>query len=119
MIGKIPKYKDNESNQVHYYRGTYFIVNFHERKMETFTLPCFESDLEMAFSDPYDRFRITKWLRSIEDFDGFLFGDEDCFEAFISIEKDRKYIESLNEHDYGMEKTLSFQTKENVKPCNR
>lgn len=99
MIGKIPEYKGQESHQVHYYRGTYFIVNFHERKFETFPIPCFESDLEMAFSNPYDRFRITKWLRSIDNFDEFLFGDDDSFESFISIEEDRQYIESLKEYD--------------------
>jgi len=97
MIGKIPDYRDKSHNEVDYYRGTYFIVNFHERKMETFPIPCFESDLEMAFRYKFDRFRIAKWLNSIKNIDDFICNDESSFESYITIEEHKKFIESLHE----------------------
>ncbi|MDO9528418.1 MAG: hypothetical protein Q7J27_04570 [Syntrophales bacterium] len=49
VIGKFPHLKDAEGTNVNYYRGTYFIINFHERKIETFHSRCFASDIEAAF----------------------------------------------------------------------
>lgn len=95
LFGKIPNYKDNDHYNANYYRGTYFVINFHECKAESFTLPTFEGDLENAFSNRYDRFRISKWINSITDFDSFLYNDDPSYETFISIEEEKKYLDSI------------------------
>ena len=75
VIGKFPRHKDKKGVNVDYYRGVYFIINFHERKMETFRPPCFESDIEAAFQFKFDCFRITNWLNSIKNLDDFIYDD--------------------------------------------
>lgn len=97
MIGKIPQYYKEKKTSVDYYQDTYFIINFHERKMETFPLPCFDSDLEQVFSFPFDRFRITKWINSIKNLDKFIYSNEDSLETYITKEEYKKYLEEKNE----------------------
>lgn len=97
MIGKIPDFRNNKHTNANYYRGTFYIVNFHERKMETFTLPCHTMDLIDAISNEFDRFRITKWINSIKNLDGFIFDDENDVETFISEEEHDKFIERFKE----------------------
>jgi hypothetical protein len=76
MVGKIPKYKDREPTDVDYFRGVYFIVNLNEKRMATFPQSCHPSDLEQAFSNPYDRSRVARWLGSIKDLDAFIYDGE-------------------------------------------
>ncbi len=97
MIGKIPQYKKEKKTSVDYYQDTYFIINFHERKMDTFPLPCFDSDLEQVFFLPFDRFRITKWINSIKNLDKFIYSNEDSLETYITKEEYTKYLEAMNE----------------------
>jgi hypothetical protein len=100
MIGKIPDYKDKRHNQVDYYRGVYFIVNFHERKMETFRPRCFETDLEEAFYNKFDLFRITKWLNSIKNLDDFIYDDVCDVEFSLSEEEyEKRHREIRDEND--------------------
>lgn len=98
MIGKVPKEEDGKNTDVSYYKGTYFMINYHERKMETFPIPCFDSDLEQAFSNPFDRFRITKWINSIESIDDFIYECEDSIHAFLSEEEYSERIKYLEEN---------------------
>jgi hypothetical protein len=67
IVGKIPEYKESNNHcQVDYYRGTYYLVNLHELKMEFFKPQCYESDLEHAISNKLDCFRIVEWLNNIK-----------------------------------------------------
>ena len=91
IIGKIPKYKDNKFSQVDYYRNSYFIINFHEKKMETFPHPCYETDIESVFTSKFDCFRITAWLNSIENIDDFIYDDSCNKEFFLSEEEHKKF----------------------------
>ena len=90
VIGKFPRYKDRKGENVDSYRGIYFIINFHERKMETFRHPCFEADIQAAFSYKFDCFRITNWLNSIKNLDDFIYDDTYNVEFFLSEEEHEK-----------------------------
>lgn len=97
IIGKIPNFKDQNHTNANYYRGTYYIINWHEKTVETFPRPCFPTDIEVAFKNQFDRFRITEWLNSIEDIDSFIFDDQNDIEMSISKECRQKFIDSQNE----------------------
>jgi len=84
MLGKIPEYKNAKHKNVNYYRGTYFIVNFHECNIETFTVPCHDMDLIRAFPNQIDRHRVVKWLNSIADLEHFICTDEIDFTYSLS-----------------------------------
>ena len=99
LIGKIPKDKDNTSYNVNYYKGSYFIINFHERKIETFSVLCYPTDLEMCFSNRLDRFRITKWINSIKNLDDFIYQTEDTIHSYVSENEYKEYLEELREYD--------------------
>jgi hypothetical protein len=99
MIGKIPDYKDKRHSNVDYYRGVYFIVNFHERKMETFRPRCFETDLEAAFYNKFDLFRITKWLNSIKNLDDFIYDDSSDIEFYLSDKDHEKRLKEIRDEN--------------------
>ena len=91
-MGTIPKNNGNGGN-VDYYRGTYFIVNLNCNKMEFFKkafesgrAECFPSDIASAFDCEIDRYRISKWIESFENFDDFIY--EDVRNYFFSIDKE-------------------------------
>ena len=90
VIGKFPHHKDRKGGNVDYYRGVYFIINFHERKMETFRPQCFETDIEAAFYNKFDCFRITNWLNSIKNLDDFIYDDTYDVDFFLSEEEHEK-----------------------------
>lgn len=89
IIGKIPNFKYSDDTSASYYRGTYFIINLSERSMETFRETCFESDIDKAFENTFDRFRIVHWIRSLKNIDDFIYSDEISVDHYIS-EEDRK-----------------------------
>ena len=100
MLGKIPKKEEDTSHSVNYYKGSYFIINFHERKMETFSLPCYPSDLEeVCFGNTFDRFRISKWINSIKNMDKFIYQTEDTINSYISESEYSEYLDELKEDD--------------------
>ncbi len=90
ILGTIPENNGNGGN-VDYYRGTYFIVNLNCNKMEFFKkavesgrAECFPSDIASAFDCEIDRYRISKWIESFENFDDFIY--EDVRNCFFSID---------------------------------
>jgi hypothetical protein len=96
IIGKIPRYKNDDGNKVDYFRGTYFIVNLLDRKIETFLkdddsnkAACYPSDIEYAFISKIDSYRVCKWLRSIDDLDNFIYDDSHDYKFSIT-EKERQ-----------------------------
>jgi hypothetical protein len=99
VIGKIPDYKDKKHGNVDYYRGVYYIVNFHERKMETFRPRCFETDLEAAFYNKFDCFRIVNWLNSIKNLDDFIYDDTYDIEFYLSDEEYEVRLKSIRDEN--------------------
>jgi hypothetical protein len=104
IIGKIPRYKDDRGTNVDYFRGTYYIVNLMKYKIEFFNkgdssgrVSCFPSDINKAIENPIDSYRISKWLNSIEDIDGFIYNDEHVYRFFISSDERKEYDSSLGE----------------------
>jgi hypothetical protein len=98
MIGKIPTEQTNDYYGVNYYKGCYFLINFLERKMETFPIPCFPSDLEQCFSNNFDRFRISSWINSIKDINDFIYSNESSIQSYISKEKYKEFLDGNNEN---------------------
>ncbi len=100
MIGKIPKTRDDERKNVDYYRDTYFIANLNDRSIEHFTksqtseaVVCFPSDIEQAFSNPIDCYRIAKWLESIRNIDDFIYSDHYNYEFSITSAERKEFNE--------------------------
>ena len=90
MIGKIPEEKSGDHHGANYYKGCYFLINFLERRMEIFPIPCFPSDLEQCFSNKLDRFRISNWINSIKDINDFIYSNESSIQTYISKQKYKK-----------------------------
>lgn len=96
MIGKIPEEPNGNYNNVNYYKGLYFIINFHEKRMDVFRVPCFQSDLIMAFTNCIDRQRITAWINSIENLDDFIYDNKDNFTHSIDRDSFSNIIKDCN-----------------------
>ena len=99
LLGKIPSYRNSDEGSVNYYRSTYFIVNFHERKMETFNKPCFASDLEAAFGSMWDRVRIAKWINDIGDLDSFIYQNPGESRVLVTDEELQQFIREMRDED--------------------
>lgn len=97
IIGKIPKDKKNDYYNVNYYKGLYFIVNFNEKKMDVFRIPCHDSDLRMAFTNCIDRKKITAWLNNIENLDDFIYSNQDNLSYSISKDYFHQVISECND----------------------
>lgn len=68
--------------------------------METFSPGhCFETDIEAAFSYKFDRFRITRWLNSIENLDDFIFDDEYDVKYFLTEKEHEKWLEEIRDEN--------------------
>lgn len=99
IVGKIPNYKDKKHANVDYYRGVYYIINLHEKKMETFSPRCFESDIETAFRSKFDSYRIANWINSIQSLDDFIYDDTYDVEFFMSEEKRKIWLKKYTDEN--------------------
>jgi hypothetical protein len=98
MIGKTPSSeKDDDYSGINYWKGNYFIANWNEKKMDTFPLPVFQSDLEHVFSFKRDAYIITKWINSIKNIDDLIYGENENHLMFISNEEYHEFIDSMKE----------------------
>lgn len=102
-IGKIPKF-NGEKSRADYYRGTYYIVNLNEYKIEFFhkeydskKAQCFPSDIEVAFPNMIDCYRVCKWIESFENFDDLIYNDKHNYEFYITNEERREYFKDYND----------------------
>jgi len=105
IIGKIPR-SNADSKNVDYYRGTYFIVNLHEKRLEFFTPHkvdeppyCHESDIEIAFPNQVDCYRIVKWINAIENLDDFIYNDIYTDVFHISQEEREEFNKRFSDED--------------------
>lgn len=104
MVGKIPLHDNDNGKNVNYYRGTYFIINLHNNKIEFFSKThnsdkahCFPSDIEYAFDNRIDCYRICKWLTEIENIDNFIYDDKHNYTFSITEEERRNYFKKDEE----------------------
>ena len=64
--------------------------------MDVFRVPCFQSDLIMAFTNCIDRQRITAWINSIENLDDFIYDNKDNFTHSIDRDSFSNIIKDCN-----------------------
>lgn len=88
MLGKIPDYNNQPHTNANYYRGTYFIANLNQNSIETFTVPCFDSDLTQAFPNKIDRHRVCNWLRELDCLDEFIASE--CVDYTYSLSREQR-----------------------------
>jgi len=104
IIGKIPRYKDDKGTSADYFRGTYFIVNLLDKKLEFFLKAhdsnkavCFPLDIIHAFDNQIDCYRICKWLKEIDDIDNFIYNDKHNYTFSIPDQERWDYFKDEDE----------------------
>ncbi len=104
IIGKIPSYKTNDAKNANYFRGTYFIVNLLDKKVEFFLKDyktdrarCYPADIIHAFDNQIDSYRISKWLREIANIDNFIYDDKHDYHFSITEQERKKYFKDDEE----------------------
>lgn len=102
IVGKIPSYGNDKYN-VNYYRNTYYIVNLHDKKLEFFgksadgKVRCYPSDIELAFENRIDCYRVTKWLKQIQNIDDFIYDENSDYKFSITDEERHQYFADRDE----------------------
>jgi hypothetical protein len=102
-IGKIPNH-NGEKSRADYYRGTYYIVNLNDKRIEFFhkkhnseKAQCFPSDIEAAFPNRIDCYRVSIWIKSFENFDDLIYNDKHNFSFYLSEKERKKYMKDYYE----------------------
>ncbi len=105
IIGKVPPYNNNTATNVDYYRGTYFIINLHNKKIEFFNkignsekVSCYPSDICYAFENQIDCYRICKWLTALENIDRFIYDDKHDCKFSITTQERHNYFDTLSQN---------------------
>jgi len=98
MIGKIPSH-NGEKSRADYYRGSYYIVNLNEYRIEFFQIEynskkaqCFPSDIAIAFPNQIDCYRVSKWIESFEIFDDLIYSDKHNYTYYLSNEERKEFM---------------------------
>ena len=106
IIGKIPRYKNDEGKNADYFRGAYFIVNLLDKKIEFFTkrndsnkAVCFPSDIIYAFDNQIDSYRISKWIRQIDDLENFIYDDVHNYTFSITNKERDDYFKEYEDEE--------------------
>jgi len=104
IIGKIPFYKKDKGDHADYYRGTYFIANLLDNKIDIFNKSqtsnspaCFPSDIKDAIENEIDCYRISKWLSSITNIDEFIYDNKHDYHFSITEKERWEYMKSDDE----------------------
>lgn len=98
LLGKTPSPRANSYSGIDYWKGSYFIANWFERRIDLFPLPVYASDLEQVFRAKRDAYIISKWLNTIESIDDLIYGEADNEHvAYISQDEWREFVRSVNE----------------------
>ncbi|OKY25040.1 hypothetical protein [Thalassotalea sp. PP2-459] len=92
MLGKIPNYQNNHHTNANYYRGTYFFVNLTQNLSETFTVPCYDSDLIEVFPNRIDRHRICNWLNELGSIDDFISSEASSHRFSMTSEQRAEFM---------------------------
>jgi hypothetical protein len=98
-IGKIPSH-NGEKSRADYYRGTYYIVNLNDKRIEFFEkkwdsekAQCFKSDISLAFENQIDCYRISKWIESFDNFDDLIYNDVHNYTFYLSNKEREEFME--------------------------
>lgn len=106
MIGHVPPYKEKKPIAQDYYRNTYYISNLNDKTIEFFTCDekqtgmkpkCLPSDIEMAFHNKYDCWRVSDWLFSFDDISKIMHSEDDHFHFSITNDRFEFIHQSLEE----------------------
>lgn len=99
MVGKIPSH-NGEKSRADYYRGSYYIVNLNEYRIEFFQkrydskkAQCFPSDISNAFPNQIDCYRVSSWIDSFEVFDDLIYNDKHNYSFYLSKEERKEFNE--------------------------
>ncbi|NOQ24461.1 MAG: hypothetical protein GQ564_03785 [Bacteroidales bacterium] len=98
-IGKIPSH-NGEKSRADYYRGSYYITNLNEKRIEFFQkkhdsekAQCFRSDISAAFPNQVDCYRISKWIESFDVFDDLIYNDTHNYTFYLSNKERAEFDE--------------------------
>jgi len=98
LLGKTPAAEPPDSYLgLDYWKGAYIIGNWNDRRLDTFPIPAFASDLEQVFPFKRDAHIIAKWLNSRKSLDDLIYGREDKHVMLISEEGYREYLDSIRD----------------------
>jgi len=98
FLGKTPPADPPDSYLgLDYWKGNHIIGNWNEKRMDTFTIPAFASDLEHVFQFKRDAYIIAKWLNSLKSLDDVIYGRDETYVMLISKEEYRRYLGSLHD----------------------
>jgi hypothetical protein len=98
LLGKTPLADNpNSYSGLDYWKGNYVICNWNDKRLDTFPIPTFASDLEHVFPMKRDAHIIAKWLSSLGSIDEVIYGDEEEHVMRISEKEFKEYLESLRE----------------------
>ena len=98
VLGKTPPADPPDSYLgLGYWKGSYFIGNWNDRRMGTFPIPAFATDLEPVFQFKRDAYIIAKWLNSLKSLDDVIYGRDETHVILISEEEYRAYLDSLHD----------------------
>ncbi len=94
-IGKTASAGDQHScTGLNYWKGTYFIGNWTEKRLDTFRLPVFASDLEHAFQFKRDAHIIATWLTRMRLLDDLIDGKDE--EEHVMLLSEAEYQEYMD-----------------------
>lgn len=98
VLGKTPPASPADSYLgLDYWKGNYFIGNWNDKRMDTFPIPAFASDLEQVFQFKRDAYIIAKWLNSLKSLDDVIYGRDERHVMLISEEEYQVYLDSLHD----------------------
>lgn len=104
-VGKIPNHK-GEKSRADYYRGTYYIVNLNDKRIEFFhkahdseKAKCYPSDIVAAFSNQIDCYRVCKWINSFDNFDDLIYNDKHNYSLYLSEKERDEYMKDYDDDE--------------------
>lgn len=98
LLGKTPPADPpSRSSELDYWKGNYIIGNWNDKRMDSFPIPAFASDLEHVFPTKRDAYIIAKWLNRLKSIDDVIYGRDEKHEILISEEEYREYFDSLHD----------------------
>jgi len=104
-VGKIPNHS-GEKSRADYYRGTYYIVNLNDKKIEFFhkahdsdKAKCFPSDIMEAFTNWIDCYRVCKWIKSFDNFDDLIYNEKHNFSFYLSNKERDEYMKDYDDEE--------------------
>ena len=98
LLGKTPEADSPDSySALDYWKGNYIIGNWNDKRIDTFPVPTFASDLEHVFPLKRDAYIIAKWLTSLKSVDDVIYGRDERHVMLITEDEYKEYLDSLRD----------------------